>query len=62
MKTKPKKISKGYRLKPETHELIKVLQEMFDTSADTIIYNACELYYNQIVKKNSINKIKGITK
>lgn len=57
--TKPKtrKISKGYRLKPETHELIKVLQEMFDTSADTIIYKACEKYYNQKVKKNSRNKI-----
>lgn len=53
--TKPKirKISKGYRLKPETHELIKVLQEMFDTSADTIIYKACEQYYNQMVKKNN---------
>lgn len=62
MESKPKKISKGYRLKPETHKLIKGLQEMFDTSADTIIYKACNLYYDQIVKKNPINKIKGITK
>lgn len=58
MKSKSKKISKGYRLKPETHDLVKSLQEMFDTSTDTIISRACKLYYEQIVKKNSVNKNK----
>lgn len=48
MKAKSKKISKGYRLKPETHQLIKRLQILLDTSSDSVIYKACSEFYIKI--------------
>ncbi len=51
MKSKSEKISKGYRLKPETHELVKKIQKMLDTSSDSVIYKACEEYYKKITTK-----------
>ena len=54
LKTKSKKISKGYRLKPETHELIKNIQKLLDTSSDSVIQKACEEYYKKIKKRNLI--------
>jgi len=53
METKPKKISKGYRLRPETHKLIKRIQNLLDTSSDSVIYKACLEYYNKI-KSNTL--------
>lgn len=50
MNVKIKKIPKGYRLRPETHELIKRLQNMLDTSIDTVIYKACSEYYIKLKK------------
>ena len=52
MKIKTEKISKGYRLKPETHELVKKLQILLDTSSDSVINKACEEYYKKIIKKS----------
>jgi len=53
METRPKKISKGYRLRPETHKLIKRIQNLLDTSSDSVIYKACLEYYNKI-KSNTL--------
>jgi len=47
-KTKSTKISKGYRLKPETHEIINTLQEKLRTDADTIISAACRKFLREI--------------
>jgi len=48
MKKKTVKISKGYRLRPETHELINRIQKILDTSSDSVINIACRDYYNKI--------------
>jgi len=39
-----KKISKGYRLKPSTHRLIKKLQRSLNTTQDKIISMAIKLF------------------
>ncbi len=55
-KTSPEKISKGYRLLPATHELIYRIQNLLGSDLDTAISRACQRYYKQLVRKNSINK------
>jgi hypothetical protein len=53
MKKKPIKYSKGYRLRPETHELISRIQRRLDTSSDSVLFNACREYYIKIKSKKS---------
>ena len=49
-------VSKGYRLKPSTHNLIKKIQSHLSSTQDRVISSAMKLYYIQ-VKENIINKI-----
>jgi len=61
MKIKPKKISvnnkskkrtRGYRLKPSTHNLILKIQKILRSDQDTAIAGACSMFYTEL-KKNS---------
>ena len=51
---KAKKIAKGYRLKPETHRMIRQIQKHVRGSLDDSINLACKRFLNEI-KKGSIN-------
>ena len=55
---KSKKIAKGYRLKPETHEMIKNIQKMLNGDLDYAINTACKKFLNGITKNSDSNKIK----
>ncbi len=56
MRVKVPKISKGYRLKPETHKLISILQARLKTDADSVISAACRKLHKEI--KNNFNILK----
>jgi hypothetical protein len=51
-------VAKGYRLKPETHELVNKLQKQIRATKDEIISRACKMYYNSVVRsqKNKLNR------
>ncbi|HEY3250880.1 MAG TPA: hypothetical protein VGK25_07150 [Ignavibacteria bacterium] len=55
------KISKGYRLKPSTHKLIKKLQQLLNTSQDAVISSSVKLFHkglrNNEKKHNSTNNL-----
>ena len=53
-----KKIAKGYRLKPEIHDMIKDIQKMLDGDIDYAVNTACKKFINEINQKNEPNKIK----
>ncbi len=55
MKAENKKIAKGYRLKPETHEIINELKKAVRGDTDFAISIACRKFLNEM---KSINKIK----
>lgn len=59
IKKKVKKVAKGYRLRPETHLLIKEIQNILQTDQDAVITKACKMFYKEIQRKQ---KIKGRTK
>lgn len=48
MSNRGEKVSKGYRLKPETHEKIKEIKKLLDADTDYVIYKACEYFHNKI--------------
>lgn len=48
---KEKKISKGYRLRPETHEMIRKIKKYLKGTADQSIYLACKKLLEEIKKK-----------
>ena len=48
---KIKKVSKGYRLRPKTHELIRELKKYLKGTADDSIYLACKKLLEEIKKK-----------
>ena len=50
MVKKTVKISRGYRLKPSTHKLIKSLEVITDYDTDTIISNSCRLFLKIIAQ------------
>jgi len=52
------KISKGYRLKLSTHSMIKSLQELSGSDADSVITQSCLLLYKQIleIKEKNFNQ------
>jgi len=64
MVKKAVKISRGYRLKPSTHKLIKSIEAITDYDTDTIISSSCKLFlktiaYNektQIINKSNNNR------
>jgi len=48
-----KKVSKGYRLKPETHELIKEVKKIIEGDSDKAINTVCKSF----LKEKNINKL-----
>ena len=56
-KTNMLKVSKGYRLKPSTHEMIKKIQLRLDSTQDNVISTALKLYNSQL-RKQLLIKIK----
>ena len=52
MKNYSNKIARGYRLKPETHNLIKSLQELTRNDADEVLNASCMMYLSFIAGKN----------
>jgi len=52
MKNYSSKTAKGYRLKPETHNLIKSLQELTRNNADEVLNASCMMYLSFIAGKN----------
>ena len=51
------KISKGYRLKPETHDLVYKIQEAINGDQDEAIANACKVYYALLSSKQPKNSL-----
>jgi hypothetical protein len=51
-KKKTTKISKGYRLKVETHNIIYKLQAAVKADQDEVIAAACKMYYNYITNQS----------
>lgn len=53
---KDKKISKGYRLRPETHKMITKVQKILKTDYDDTLWFLCNEYIiklNNIIKENT---------
>lgn len=48
-KNRPEGISKGYRLRTETHRLVARVQEKIEGTKDDVISRACEMYYNSLI-------------
>ncbi|MBL8015962.1 MAG: hypothetical protein JNK43_01730 [Ignavibacteria bacterium] len=48
---KPHTTAKGYRLRPETHELIRSLQKQTGGSQEKIISEALKQYKEKLTKK-----------
>lgn len=48
------KISKGYRLRPKTHRLIKNIQRLVKGDLDNAISSACRIYLKELktIKEN----------
>ncbi len=53
------KISKGYRLKPETHNLVYKIQKAINGDQDEAIANACRMYYNELSSKQPKNSLRS---
>ena len=52
--------AKGYRLKPETHELIEKLSRKIGGTKDEVISRACRMFessVNRAIKKRNIKNI-----
>lgn len=45
------RISRGYRLKRTTHDLLKNLQLITGEDCDTIIEDSCRMYYSHYIQK-----------
>lgn len=47
-------IAKGYRLKPETHSLVKKIQKLLKGSQESVISEALKYYHTKInIKQNN---------
>lgn len=55
-KKKTTKVSKGYRLKMETHNIIYKLQAAVNADQDEVIAAACKMYYNYITAQSAENQ------
>ncbi len=45
------RISRGYRLKKNTHDLLKNLQLITGEDCDSIIEDSCRMYYAHYIQK-----------
>ncbi len=50
------KVSRGYRLRVKTHNLIKNLQVITSLSSDQVLSKSCMLYYKTILEQNGMSK------
>jgi len=50
--------AKGYRLKPETHEMVEVLRRKINSTNDEVISRACRMFGNSINRTQNKNKNK----
>ena len=48
------KISKGYRLKISTHNLIRKIQNEMNSTQDKVISSALRAYYAQLKRNNNL--------
>ncbi len=53
------KISKGYRLKPETHNLVYKIQEMINGDQDEAIANACRMYFKELTRQQPKSNLRS---
>jgi hypothetical protein len=51
MGKKNNKISRGYRLEPTTHSMIKSLRQITLESSDAVISKSCALYYRKLFEE-----------
>jgi hypothetical protein len=51
------KISRGYRLRKETHRLIEQIRSHIGKDQDSAIAAACEMYYNELKKNNDTHTL-----
>jgi hypothetical protein len=58
LKKKSVKTSKGYRLNPETHLLIRRIQELISGDQEMAIGNACKKYYSALLLKKKTEAAK----
>ena len=54
-KKKISSVARGYRLKPETHRLIKMVKDNLKTSHDKILNDALKFYYIELKNQKNIN-------
>lgn len=59
MESNRAKISKGYRLKPDTHEKINRIKNILNADSDNAINKACEKLLNEIERNSNNKTIKG---
>ena len=48
------KVSKGYRLKPSTHNLVKKIQIVSNSTQDKVISRALRVYYSELRRNNNL--------
>lgn len=53
-KKKISSIARGYRLKPETHRLIKRVKDNLKMSHDKILSDALKVYYFELKKSHKL--------
>ncbi len=51
MNTRKIKISRGYRLKRSTHDLIKDLQNLTGKDCDAVLESSCRMFYAHYIQK-----------
>lgn len=56
IKNQQVKISRGYRLKPRTHKLIKLLKEITQSDSDKVISRSCMLLARELTQKGNNKK------
>lgn len=56
------KISKGYRLSPETHNMIKQIQNLLNVNTDIVLNKACSKFLIEIQNNTTKNKLKDNNK
>lgn len=58
-KPKEQKKTRGYRLKPSTHEVISKIQKLMMCDQDKAISEACNKFYNEIKLTKIDNTVKA---
>jgi hypothetical protein len=57
------KVSKGYRLKPETHKLVNKIQKSINGDRDEAVAAACAAYFNNLgLKQQDLKSTNSIMK